>query len=535
MHTSDDFELLSRFVAGELSAAEAEALQARVARDPDLGAALEAMRALSLEAKHLPSTLSDQRAATLVRGALGPTHRNSSRILAFVGLVAGALVVLIAVSQRPPARPTVVVMGGEATLSGQVLEVGRAQPVALGDTMLARAHGAVLAMSGEDVAMLARNSALKSTSRGFELVSGAVVLSSGSSELEVQAGDDLVHLRGQAVLLMEPAHEVVRVTEALTPPHSENTLKTSWMMLGPAVAGAAVGATLTLFVVHGEATVAAANSNAALVAHVDTGERWGHGEPRGKPLRAALTFAASATPQLAPGLDTRTAIASNEPAELASLTRAQLVERIGALRDVQEQLLRERAELKKTLADESGEPHHSRNYYRLTPEELAQSAQNGELHLRLNIDRPEYKVKKEVAERAGLTAAEEAALKQIYADSGVRLHNGLVDAYRQMGGDPNLAQTFTNFALIEELKSKSLKDDYADSIRQVANERAGLVAGDPTSGSALLKAYRLLWAEDDRTVLEVEALLGPARAESFLNDKDAEHANLSWGVGPAKK
>jgi hypothetical protein len=41
--------------------------------------------------------------------------------------------------------------------------------------------------------------------------------------------------------------------------------------------------------------------------------------------------------------------------------------------------------------------------------------------------------------------------------------------------------------------------------------------------------------EDDRLVIDIEAILGPARAEEFLNHPDTSHADHTHGVGPAPK
>jgi hypothetical protein len=219
------------------------------------------------------------------------------------------------------------------------------------------------------------------------------------------------------------------------------------------------------------------------------------------------------------------------PPVLKPLSRPQLVARIETLRDEKEQLLREKADLKKKLEASSGESV-ARSYSRMSPEELAASAKKGELRVRLNFSDSEYRVNKKVAERVGLTSAEEAALKKLYSDAAERVHAGLLKAYGQMGGDVNSALSFTTMALVEELRSKSLKGEFEDAIRQLANERAGLVPpSQPSTSSTVLNAFRHLWNEDDRIVNEIEALLGPARAEEYLNDKNGDHSDHVWGVG----
>jgi len=53
----------------------------------------------------------------------------------------------------------------------------------------------------------------------------------------------------------------------------------------------------------------------------------------------------------------------------------------------------------------------------------------------------------------------------------------------------------------------------------------------------MLRAYRLLWQEEDRVLDELDALLGPARAEQLVNHESMSHNSMTTrsGPGPSRK
>ncbi|MBX7100284.1 MAG: hypothetical protein K1X89_21385, partial [Myxococcaceae bacterium] len=222
-----------------------------------------------------------------------------------------------------------------------------------------------------------------------------------------------------------------------------------------------------------------------------------------------------------------------EAVELGKLERPQLVAMVQALRDEKESLLKQRAELQKALGTgEHGGDHPKRNYYRFEQEELLESAKKGEVRIRGPQIRAEgYTVKDSVRSDIGLTPDEGAKVEAIFARSTARVHDGLAALYQEIGGDPG---SLSSQSMLEELRSKSLGSDYADAVRLLANVRAGLAAPPaPGTGSAISRAYFLFDAEDRRVIDELDALIGPARAEALLNHPDVGHSNNTFGVGPA--
>ena len=531
MPSPADLERLSMFDAGELNDADAAAMRARLEAEPALREALDTLRQISTDALALDDGLTDAHADALVKGALAANRPAALRRWpAFAaGAIAAALISYVAL--KPAAGLSVVATSGDVWFAGKPMKSGLAEPFRIGPSLTTGEGSAALAFDGSTSVLVAQHTSIELGDDGVaRLVAGAVVVNSDSAEVKLRAGADQVSVSGSAVLLMEPGDEVFRVTAALTPPHTETTMK-RWLTLGPTAAlGAAAGAGLTLFVLHGEATVSSAD---AAVVKVAKGQSWSHGDGAARQV-SALTVGGEA-------MATRDGSASNEPgavgvepAELKPLTRAQLVARIEALRDEKETLLREKAALKKKADDDE---HPKRNYFHLSQEELAASAAKGELRVRMpNFEGKEITVKPEVASDVGIRPEEAEAIKGIYGRSAQRVSAGLQAYYREIGGDPNLASTLSNFTILQELRAKALDGDYANAVRQMANERAGLVPlSDPASGSAVFRAYRMMWAEDDRVVSEVEALLGPSRAEQFLNHPSSDHGDHTWGVGPPKK
>jgi hypothetical protein len=97
-----------------------------------------------------------------------------------------------------------------------------------------------------------------------------------------------------------------------------------------------------------------------------------------------------------------------------------------------------------------------------------------------------------------------------------------------MGGDPG---TLAPDTLFNEIRGKSLGNEFADAVRTVANERAGLVPRAP-GGTQMLRAYRLLVDEDLAVIGQLEQILGPRRAEQFLNHEALGNHDHGFRVGP---
>jgi len=93
-------------------------------------------------------------------------------------------------------------------------------------------------------------------------------------------------------------------------------------------------------------------------------------------------------------------------------------------------------------------------------------------------------------------------------DSEQRARPRMENFYRSL--EPNL--------LLSELQHKTLQRDQEAAAISASRERAGLEQpSNPAEGSALLRAYRLFYREEDRVLDELDALLGRDRAERFVN------------------
>jgi hypothetical protein len=306
-------------------------------------------------------------------------------------------------------------------------------------------------------------------------------------------------------------------------------MKTQWMKLSTvAMTAAAVGGGLTLFVVDGHASV---RQGELPQVELKAGEQWKAGEAKPTSFRAPAPAVAEASVKAAAPVALTSESTRTGSPELAKLSQPELVAMVQRLSDEKESLLKQREELKKKL---DGNDHPKRNYYRQTPEELVDLAKQGELRVRgPQLSGQETKIDDKVKDELRMTPEEVAGAKAIFENSTERAHQGLLAYYKELGGDPSLAGTLGSDALFNEIRTKSLKGDWDEAVRLSANERAGLVPAG-TTGTPVLKALRMLIGEDDRVLNELDQLLGPARAEQFLNSENTAHHNHGFGVGPGK-
>lgn len=512
----DRYEELLRYRAGELSPEAARAVEAW----PDLAERLAELDALDAQLQALPTAGGnlDQ----LVSRVRRPQPRERQRRwlgVAALGLAAAAVLALVL---RPvPEDPWLLSpLGAGTQLDGH--EAPRL-PQRLGRTFRTRA--------GSGGAQLLSRRGWLGLSPGAEVSAGeALTLEAGAVAVEADAltllvGSRLVTISGQAVVSAEPDEGSVRVTQTATSLSAGVTMKSQWMKLSSvALTAATVGGGLTVLVLDGHARI---------------------DEPKEAPieLRAGqqVSPATSRVPRPvqppAPPSVAATEETVRVPADLAALERPQLVALVERLRDEKESLLTQRAALKQALASrEKEESHPKRNFYRFEPEELLASAKLGEVRMRgPQVDGSALKLSPENASKLGLTPEEAAKVEAIYAASSTRVRDGFAKLYMEIGGDPSALSTLTIF---EELRMKALPGEYEDAVRRLADARAGLPAAPgaavgPTS--AIGRAFALLDQEDQRTLTELEQLIGPARTEAMVNDeKNFPHHNHTFGVGPRK-
>ena len=518
---SEEFEQLSRYRAGELSPDAARALEAQ----PGFADRLRQLQSLDSAVEALPVGMPDAKLEALMAKVRrpGPVKRRAGLELR-VGLVAAGLIAGFLGWTFFGSQPEqwVVVPSGDVQVDGRAIATLTTQ--GSGRWVVAASAEASAQLVGQGAVLLIPGGAQVSHGKGLSVDRGTVL--ARADELTLRVAQAAVTVNGVSVLSMEPAAGVARVTELLNTTTSGELMKSQWMKLSTVAAtAAALGGGLTLFVVDGHASVRQAEGVPVVV---QAGEQWKSGEAK------PTSFRGPAVAQAAAKSSSALAAEPTRSAELQALTPPQLIAMVETLRDEKEALLKQREALKKQI--DGDERHPDRNYYRLAKEELLASAQKGELRLRgPQLSGEETKIEDKVRDDLAMTPEEVAKVKEIFEASVARTRAGLLAAYKEIGGDPNQASTLGSETIFNEVRAKSLKNDFAESVRSLADERAGLIPqGDPAAGPPIMRACRLFIVEDERVISELEKLLGPRRCEEFLNHAETSHSNHTFGVGPRK-
>lgn len=533
---TDDFEKASRYREGELPAEEMKALEAS-GKLPDQ---LETLKAIDAAARSLPMQLDGEKLKAMVARVKRPEPASGAErkwVPTAIAAVAAAVIGMVATGavNLSSRRAWWVVPTGQVQLDGEGLSQSRllgtrerwaleVSPDATAQ-LFSRAQGALWLPAGARVI----------NDRKLALERGSVLVSAHG--LVMTAGDQQVQVDGTAVLSMEPPEGLTRVTDVLNQFPSGEQMKSHWVKLSSVAAtAAAVSSGLTLFVVEGHASVGKEN---ATPIRVEAGERAGAGDAKATSWKPTDQVAALTGSPTRPGAGTTTPEPTMQRGDprLKAMSQPELVALAERLLDEKEAVLREREELKKKLSEaETGGGHEDRNYYRFQPEELLASAKKGELRLRgPQLLEEEFKLDAKVREDVALTPDEEAKVKAIYQASRERARAATLTIYGEIGGDPGSAGTLATHTLFNEIRGKALKGDFANAVRQLANERAGLA--QPVSAAAqtpIMRALKVFIEEDERVIAELEQLLGHRRAEEFLNHENSSHSNSVYGVGPAK-
>ncbi|MBX7113016.1 MAG: hypothetical protein K1X64_01685 [Myxococcaceae bacterium] len=530
---TDEFEKASRFRENELPPDEVGALQA----SGTLNEKLKVLDAVDAAVGALPNSLCGEQLEALLDRVKRPAREATpvkrrwlptAAAATAAALIAAVAVGAVAATQR---RAWTAVPTGQVLLDGEPLlqhhrlgahghwslEVGPESTAQL----VSPAQGALRLPAGTQL----------SFEQGLRLDRGNLLVSANG--LTLSAGGQHVSVDGTAVLSMEPAEGVVRVTDVLNQFPSGAQMKSQWMrMSSVAVTAAVAGGGLTLFVLDGNARMMGENTPELRLAAGESAHA-GDGKP-GRWKAPQSSAALGGTPTRS--FEATPSDLQKGDARLRAMSQPELVALVEKVLDEKEALAREREALKKKVADLDDDGHPARNYYRLQPEELLESARKGELRLRgPQLEDAEFKADTKAKEAVSLTPAEEAKVKEIFNASRDRARAKLLAIYKEIGGDPDSAASWSTSTLLGELRSKGLGTEYGDAIRQLANERAGLVASTPEgAGSAIYRAYRTYIEEDDRTLSELERLLGPRRTEELLNHENTSHSNHTFGVGPAK-
>ncbi|MHB8879506.1 MAG: hypothetical protein ACYC8T_37915, partial [Myxococcaceae bacterium] len=230
MPSNEEIERLSRYAAGELAPAEAAAVEALVRERPDLARTLEDFRRIEAAALELASggqTLDKARAEALVKGALagapGPVPLPATSrpwVMFAVGVAVSAMFFVGYLrSIDPEASFATVTVAGGVTVNGEALGAG-SPPRAFrpGDVLETAADGlAIIAKHGQAL-MVPGNSRLANVRTGhdrYEVLAGTVVAVGEGLRLTTPSHELVVD--GRAIVSVEPAEGILRVTEALQP------------------------------------------------------------------------------------------------------------------------------------------------------------------------------------------------------------------------------------------------------------------------------------------------------------------------------
>ena len=442
------------------------------------------------------------------------TPRNATRIWASRALRYGAVAALALLafalfSDRGEVRLL-------AATGGPHRSLGDGEAIAPGQQLRFGDGAAALLSLPDGIVLLGQHTEVR-LGDGVELIEGT--LAARGASVSLRARDARVLLDGAGLFSTEPSVALDRATRHW---HDEGGIMGLWRKLGPPVAGAVAGSTLTLLVLEGNAEL---RSGADAPIRLEAGQRvrLGGGESPAKrePARA-VAAALQQEPERV------------EDADIASMSREELAAELQSLRTRHEELLRERS--RHALAAKVEEtPRHLRfgTYYRIPAEQLEADAAAGRLRLRLphvHADPSLWRSKDELRDDLSLTPEEEEAIRGVYVDSARRIREALASLYLEIGGDPAVVGEMTAASLKQELMAKSHGDDYGHAVRTAARERAGL---QPVGqgGTPLERAFRLLWQEDHRVVEEIERLLGPDRAERLLNHERMARSDSTYEVG----
>ena len=533
----DELETLSRLAAGELPAGKAEQVKGELQRRPELAAAFEQLLSLDQALKELPPTLSSSELEALVARVPRPRRPFVRPPVAVTSGVAAAVLIAaigtFLVTRNGQPQPRLVALMGTVTLDGRALAPpSQALPLQPGAVVRCGVESASIIENGQARMLLARDSELVvsgDATPDFALQSGT--LAATGPEIRLSAGDAHFELTGRGVLSWEPEADLLRVTDGMDTKQPRR-LGFKWLRLPIAATAVAAGG-VTLLVLEGRAKVTT-DSNARI--EVTAGQKWSSSDARATPIPSGAALTASAdTLKSNPKQNPAPSVSPPGSTSPEALTRDQLVAEVKKLRSENTALARRNDEIQKRLEDSDPKAQaRKENYYRADPDELRALAERGEMRLHppalghtLDLDNPG------VANDVGLRPDEVAKIRDIYERAERRLHDGLASLYVGMGADANVANSLETTALIQEIQSKTLLRDRNLAVLTTTRERGGLERPtSPDAGSALLRAYRLFYREEDRVLEELDALLGPDRAEQFMNHPNTSHSTMSSSTTP---
>lgn len=491
----DAFEKLSQYRAGELSPEQMRALEA----EPGFADGMKHLDALDAAVAALPFALTPARVEGLVQKVRRPGARNRARLFARVAVAVAAVAVAGGGAGWAWSEgwftPFHVVPDGEVDVDGQAAHAAQVARGAFEVVTTARSSATV---EGRGMTLsMAPRSRLEVTPREIQLRGTAVVRGHGVS---LTVGFTDVWVDGVAVVSFDEARGPL--LWAVTGDRRGPFIDQGWRAFEHPSGRPRLEATpdTTVVVVEGHARVHADEG----VLEVAAGQY--SLSDRAVPLPDDV-----APPPVAP-------------------TPAQLTERFEKTLRANDALLGHAPGRADSLATDSAKQWRG-SRHRPSSELLAELARTGAVWLRgPQLDGPEFSIPIEAWDAVHVPEPTQERVMAAWQASTLRVRTALIALAQEAGigvGTMNQRQ------LLEALRARAPDDEWADAVRQVANERAGL-APRQAGGTSVYRALRVLADEDFAAMDALDQILG-ARADRFIDDPALGNLDHAFRVGPAPK
>jgi hypothetical protein len=223
-------------------------------------------------------------------------------------------------------------------------------------------------------------------------------------------------------------------------------------------------------------------------------------------------------------------------ADLQTKTIEKLMAEVEHLRAERESLLnQQRAELeKRTPYPEEEQEEKKPTFFRHSPALLTAYAKHGTFSIRTPLlQNLEWDLGPAGEKESDLTAAELSQVTEIYRSAQKRTEERVRKIYLEIAGDVSKDKPLLPSELWGKIFLKTPPEAQADAIRILAKERAGLIpSGSGGSSPAFLAALRVQMEEENLLFDALERLLGPTRAERFVNGEHVPRFGSKFVAGP---
>lgn len=291
MLSIEELELVSRYLEGELTGAELQGFETRLASDPTWQSALERMRLMNQAAATLPDSLSGTQLSQFIAQVQLPARPKWgvwALVVAVMLLTSGAW---WRASTEPVAALTVV--AGPIFLNQHEVALGAHPTLAAGDRLDTQ-RGAAIVSTTHATWFIPENAAV--TWQSVPQLRGGTAMVLGDGPLQV--GANHVELHGTGVFSMEPDTGLIRVTTTLATLPREAVMRADWLKLGAYGAVMAGLGGASVYLLEGKAQVATPVG----AVEVNAGSHWSNGRVDPLPDRASVITPAAKREESRPSL-----------------------------------------------------------------------------------------------------------------------------------------------------------------------------------------------------------------------------------------